>query len=273
MSPTTIERFPTEFAARLRFVLCDVDDTLTLHGQLYAETYRALESLHQAGLVIIPITGGPAGWCDLMARIWPVDGVIGENGAFHFHYDRRAGRLIRQFWASAAERESNRARLGQLARQIVEQVPGCRVSGDQAYREADLAIDYAQDVTPLSRDAVQRIVELFETAGAKARASSIHVNGWFGDYDKLKMALRMLEERYQVTPEQAREQVLFVGDAPNDATMFEFFPLSAGVANVRPFLDQLPTPPRWITRREGGLGFAELTRLLIRARGSGPQAL
>lgn len=268
----TLESFPPDIAERLRFVLCDVDDTLTLHGRLHAETYQALETLQQAGLVIIPITGGPAGWCDLMARIWPVDGVIGENGAFHFQYDRQAGRLIRRFWAPAAERAANRERLERLAERIIQRVPGCRVSGDQAYRAADLAIDYAQDVAPLPRDAVQRIVKLFEEAGAKARASSIHVNGWFGDYDKLKMALRVLEERYQVAPEPAREQVIFVGDAPNDATMFEFFPLSAGVANIRPFLDQLPTPPRWITRQEGGLGFAELTRLLIQAHGSDRRA-
>ena len=258
---------PPETAANLRYVLCDVDDTLTLHGRLHAATYQALEALSEAGLIVIPITGGPAGWCDLMARIWPVDGVIGENGALHFYIDRQAGQLVRHFWAPAAQRKRDLDRLQQVARVIVEQIPGCRVSGDQGYRETDLAIDYAQDVTPLPRADVQRIVALFEQAGAQARVSSIHVNGWFGEYDKLKMALRVLEQRYEVDSVQAREQVLFVGDAPNDAPMFDFFPLTVGVNNIRPFLDRLPTPPQWITAGDGGLGFAELARFLIAARG------
>ena len=257
---------PPSTATDLRFVLCDVDDTLTLHGRLYAETYQALEALSGAGLTVIPITGGPAGWCDLMARIWPVDGVIGENGALHFYNDRQAGRLVRQYWAPAAQRRRNLDRLRDIAQGIVEQVPGCRVSGDQGYRETDLAIDYAQDVVALPRDDVQRIVELFRQAGAEARVSSIHVNGWFGDYDKLKMALRVLEQRYQVDSVKAREQVLFVGDAPNDAPMFDFFRHTVGVNNIRPFLDRLPTPPKWITCGDGGLGFAELARFLIEAR-------
>ena len=32
-------------------------------------------------------TGLLAGWCDHIARMWPVDGVVGENGALYFWYD------------------------------------------------------------------------------------------------------------------------------------------------------------------------------------------
>ena len=72
---------------KIRFVLTDIDDTLTENGRLPAKSYQALESLQQSGLKVIPITGRPAGWCDHIARMWPVDGVVGENGAFYFTYD------------------------------------------------------------------------------------------------------------------------------------------------------------------------------------------
>ena len=68
-------------------MLADIDDTLTTHGKLTAAAYAALERLQRAGKLVIPITGRPAGWCDHIARMWPVDAVVGENGAFYMRYD------------------------------------------------------------------------------------------------------------------------------------------------------------------------------------------
>ena len=44
-------------------VLTDIDDTLTTDGRLTAAAYSALARLHDAGYVVVPITGRPAGWC------------------------------------------------------------------------------------------------------------------------------------------------------------------------------------------------------------------
>ena len=99
-------------SARLRgikVVLADIDDTITSEGSLTAAAYTALERLHRAGFIVMPVTGRPAGWCDHIARMWPVDAVVGENGAFYFHYDRDAKKMHQHFWASAEERRSNRA--------------------------------------------------------------------------------------------------------------------------------------------------------------------
>lgn len=68
----------------VQYVLTDMDETLTFRGRLSAATYAALERLQSAGIRVIPVTGAPAGWCDQMVRMWPVDGVIGENGGFFF---------------------------------------------------------------------------------------------------------------------------------------------------------------------------------------------
>ena len=79
----------------IRGVLTDIDDTLTTHGRLTAQAYAALERLRAAGRRVIPITGRPAGWCDHIARMWPVDAVVGENGAFYMRYDAASRRLVR----------------------------------------------------------------------------------------------------------------------------------------------------------------------------------
>ena len=255
--------FPSQARRALRFVLCDIDDTLTDDGRLTARAYDALERLEVAGLKVVPVTGRPAGWCDLIARLWPVAAVVGENGAFYFAYDREQRRMTRCYWKTRRERRADRARLEVLETRVVAQVPGAAVAADQGFREADLAIDYREDVAPLSDAAIARIVAIFEAAGAQAKVSSIHVNGWFGDYDKLAMSTRLLAERFGIGPEAAREQVLFVGDSPNDAPMFAHFAHTVGVANVRDFAGRLLAAPAWVTKARGGAGFAELAAALL----------
>ena len=247
-------------------MLCDIDDTLTDGGRLTARAYEALERLHAAGLKIVPVTGRPAGWCDLIARFWPVDAVVGENGAFWFAYDRDARHMTRCYWKTEAQRRKDRERLALLEAQILAQVPGAAVAADQAFREADLAIDYREDVAPLADNAITRIVAIFEAAGAQAKISSIHVNGWFGDYDKLAMSRRLLEERFGLDSDAAREQALFIGDSPNDAPMFAHFSHTVGVANVRDFAGSLTAEPAWVSNARGGAGFAELAAALLEAR-------
>jgi hydroxymethylpyrimidine pyrophosphatase-like HAD family hydrolase len=99
-----------------------------------------------------------------------------------------------------------------------------------------------------------------------AKVSSIHVNGWFGAYDKLGMTKTLMHERFGVDLDASRDRYAFVGDSPNDAPMFAYFPLSVGVANVRRFAGRLEHAPAYITAAESGTGFAELAARLLAAR-------
>ena len=100
-------------ANRLRGLLFDIDDTLTTEGRLTAAAYAALERLKDAGRVVVAVTGRPAGWCDHIARMWPVDAVVGENGAFYFRYMN--GKLAKRYHDPEPERAAMRARLGAIA--------------------------------------------------------------------------------------------------------------------------------------------------------------
>jgi HAD superfamily hydrolase (TIGR01484 family) len=266
--PLSIADLPLDRARSVRMVLTDIDDTLTEHGRLPAMAYGALEALKRAGFIVAPVTGRPAGWCDLIARQWPVDGVVGENGAFYFRYDESQRRLIRRYAKSANERAADRSRLDEIRSAVLQEVPGAALSADQAYREADLAIDFCEDVAPLPRAAVRKIAAIFERFGASAKVSSIHVNGWFGGYDKLSMTRIFARECFGIDLDRERDTVMFIGDSPNDGPMFRFFAMtSVGVANVLDFADDLPDMPAYVTPGRGPRGFAELASLLIRARG------
>ncbi|HLX30830.1 MAG TPA: HAD-IIB family hydrolase [Casimicrobiaceae bacterium] len=264
-APQPLDRMPAHVRHSIRVVLTDIDDTLTTDGKLTSEAFAALERLHDAGRIVVPVTGRPAGWCDHIARMWPVDAVVGENGAFYMRYDAPRRKLVRRFVADEAEREHMRARIAAIGERIVADVPGSALASDQRYRETDLAIDYCEDVPPLSRADVDRIVALMQAEGMTAKISSIHVNGWFGRYDKLATTRLLLHEAFAIDVDAKRDASIFVGDSPNDAPMFAFFPNAIGVANVRRFLDRIAMPPAWITRNEAGAGFAEIADALLGA--------
>jgi HAD superfamily hydrolase (TIGR01484 family) len=259
----SLSEFPGSARKAIRFVLLDIDDTLTTDGRLTAAAYGALEDLSQRGLRVIPVTGRPAGWCDLIARFWPVDAVIGENGAFYFRYDHETRAMTRHFWLLAEEREAARRRLDRLAAEIIAAVPGARIAADQPYRVADLAIDFAEDTGPLPPAEIDRIVALMHAAGAMAKVSSIHVNGWFGDWDKLATTRRLFREIYGIDLDRQRDKLVFIGDSPNDEPMFAYFPLSIGVANISAYLKCLKSLPAYVTEAEAGDGFVEFAAMLL----------
>jgi len=264
-APRPLPTMPEEARRAIRYVFTDIDDTLSTDGRITALAYGALERLRASGRIVVPVTGRPAGWCDHIARMWPVDAVVGENGGFFMRYDAPRRAMRRRFAVGEEERASRRAALATVAHEIIAAVPGCALASDQPYRETDLAIDYREDVAPLPQADVDRIVALMRSRGLTAKQSSIHVNGWFGDYDKLAMTRILLREAFGMSLDDERARSIFVGDSPNDAPMFKFFPNSVGVANVRAFLTRIATPPAYVTQAEGGNGFAELTDFLLAA--------
>ncbi len=259
-----IGEMSSERLRKIDYLLSDIDDTMTDSGLLPSASLSAVERLDWAGISVLPITGRPAGWCDHIARMWAVRGVVGENGAFYFSYDRQQRRMRQVFAKEEEERDQDRRRLAEIKERILLEVPGAGLASDQDYRIADLAIDFCEDVEPLSENEIQRIVGIFEDSGAVAKISSIHVNGWFGSYDKMTMTRACLFDLFGVDVDKENERIAFIGDSPNDAPMFSFFDNSVGVANVR-HSDTAPQP-KWVTENRSAHGFVEFAELLLRSR-------
>ena len=252
--------------AGLRGILCDMDDTLTTRGRVVSESFDALWRARRAGLRVVVVTGRPAGWVDHLARMWPVDAVVGENGAFYFHM--KDGVMQRRWIDDETTRRKNQKRIDVLAEIIPRAVPGCAVSADQFCRATDLAIDFCEDVPPLGQEAIDQIVEEFTKAGATAKVSSIHVNGWFGAYDKLACCKLMARELWGEDLSAERDRYTFCGDSPNDEPMFAHFPLAAAVANIVELQDRIEHLPAFVTPSVGGEGFAELVEHILSNRGA-----
>ncbi|MDR0457367.1 MAG: HAD hydrolase family protein [Treponema sp.] len=256
-------------AAGLRYVLTDIDDTLTRQGKLLSSSYTALWKLRAAGLKVIPVTGRPAGWCDCIVRQWPVDGIVGENGALAFWEEAPAGEsprllprlpILKSMYHPDAIK-NNHPVLRQIREQAMTEVSGLRDAKDQFSRLFDITLDYAEEEPVLPLSAAEKVQEIARARGAVAKISSIHINIWMGNYDKLSMAERFLTERFGWQGDVS--EVLFMGDSPNDEPMFAHFPLACAVANIRRYQGLITTLPAFVAAQEGGDGFAEIAETVL----------
>ena len=252
---------------KVKAVFFDIDDTFSGGGgqhRITNEAYSALWRLSQAGFKVVPVTGRPAGWCDMITRMWPVTAVVGENGAFYSYLDssKKPVKLVKKYLESPKIRAANAVKLRKLHTAVLKQFPMARTPSDQHFREFDLAIDYCEDVARWPEARVQKLIEFCQARGAIAKLSSIHVNTWFGDYDKLTCVRRILSQLFQID----FENVVYIGDSPNDEPFFERLPFTVGVANVRGFWGKMKFAPAYITEAEAGFGFAEFAERLLRSR-------
>ncbi len=249
----------------IQYLLTDIDDTLTTDGKLLPEVLQALWDLKRAGIQVIPVTGACAGWCDQIARLWPVDAVIGENGAFVM-FQSTNGHFNVEYWLDDHNRLANQTYLKLICKSAFEHFPQLKFAKDQHYRLCDVAIDYNQEVNDFPLALMPSVIDFFAQQGITAKYSSIHINLWVGQYNKLNMAKRYLSQYKGLTETDIETKVAFVGDAPNDEPMFEFFDKSFGVANIEPHLAVLKAKPNQILTQPAGLGFVELSRRLIHAK-------
>lgn len=262
------QNLPDSTAKKIDVVFCDIDDTISTEGKLLPEAYSSLWKLKRNGIKVVPITGRCAGWVDHIARMWPVEGVVGENGAFYAYMDTssKPPKLKKRYFLKPEEVKEAQKKFENIKEEVFSLFPSVSVASDQPYRDFDLAIDFCEDVPPLPRDDVLKIVEIYEKYGANTKISSIHVNGWFGEYDKLTMTKIFSNEQLNLDLEKSEVNALFIGDSPNDQPMFKFFSVSVGVANVNNYVDLIEDLPTFITEKKSGLGFAEMVDILIRKR-------
>ena len=252
----------SQFKGSIKVLFTDIDDTLTWQGQLPPQSYEMLWKLQESGIQIVPVTGRPAGWCEMIARMWHVSGVVGENGAFYFQYLNK--KMTRVFGVKEEERIKNQQKLQKIKTEILEKIEGTAVASDQFTRLFDLAIDFCEDVEPLGPKQVDQIVGIFKRHGATAKVSSIHVNGWFGNYDKRSMCEVYYQNNFGKSLANSLNDVAFVGDSPNDEPLFDFFENSFAVANILNFKDQLKSPPKFVAPSVGAKGFVEVAKLLLK---------
>jgi HAD superfamily hydrolase (TIGR01484 family) len=255
-----IERLLAEEARGLRVLLFDLDDTLLTDGRLEEAAYGALFRLRESGLDLVAVTGRPLDWGAVLARQWPVLGVVTENGAVACTRGRDRFEII-DF--GRAERSGRKARLAEMVRTVKSRFPDLRPSDDVGGRLTDFTFDVGEHER-VPADTVLAVQAFARSLGARTVASSVHVHLTLDGHDKATGAARFLSRCLGMDPTESRVRAAFVGDSENDAACFSAFRTTLGVANLR---GRLTVPPRFITTKEKGEGFAEAARVIVARRG------
>ncbi|MDB5929330.1 MAG: family phosphatase [Polaromonas sp.] len=280
MHPLTA--WPPEARRRITGVLTDIDDTLTTEGAITPQALAALAALKAAGLSVIAITGRPVGWSEPFALAWPVDAIVAENGAValyqsfpsasNFSSQKGPQRmhglrepLSKIYQQDAPTRAANFARMQAVLARIERELPGARRATDSPGRETDIAIDHSE-FNHLGEAQIAAVAGLMRSEGMHASVSSIHINGWYGEHNKLVGARWIVSELLDRELAAEMDQWVYVGDSTNDQLMFEAFGNSVGVANIARFVPQLAHLPRYVTQGERGAGFAEVAAAILAAR-------
>jgi HAD superfamily hydrolase (TIGR01484 family) len=261
--PLPLADCPPDTLRAVDGVLTDIDDTLTDDGAIEPPALAALQRLRDAGVPVIAITGRPMGWSEPFARVWPIDAIVAENGAVALF--REGEQLQVEYAQDEATRAANRRRLDEVAARILRELPGTTLARDSAGRVTDIAVDHGE-FARLAPGRVAEVVALMRGAGMNATVSSIHVNGWYGEHDKLSGARWIVRRLLGRDVEAERGAWAYVGDSTNDQQMFGHFPVSVGVANLMRFAAELTVWPAWLTRAERGRGFAEFADAVLAAR-------
>jgi HAD superfamily hydrolase (TIGR01484 family) len=260
-----LEALDRDHARALRGVLFDLDDTLLSHGSLTREAYDALWDLKGAGLMLVAVTGRPAGWGEVIARQWPIDAAVTENGAIVICREKQA--IRRQDTCDESERQRRRVRLAHVVELARAAVPEVRLADDVGARTSDITWDIGETVH-LPEDRIAILMGVIRDAGARTTRSSVHVHASFDTHDKASGAVAWLVRARGEDPASALSRFAYVGDSGNDRACFAAFHTTFGVANVRGSVDKLSVLPRYVAPSDMGKGFAEVARALLAARAS-----
>lgn len=247
----------------LRGLLFDLDDTVLTHGVLTRAAYEAIWDLHEAGFGLVAVTGRPSGWAEVIARQWPVDGVVAENGAVFVVREGAGVQVL--FDGPEPEVRDRRERLDRLVAEVAVAMPDLGLADDVRARRSDVAWDIGERVT-VAPERVEELARRVVAAGARTTRSTVHLHASFERDDKASGATRFLRDHRGEDPGSALALWAFVGDSPNDRACFSAFRLTFGVANVTRYTSAFAVPPRWVTHAARGEGFAELARTLVAKR-------
>lgn len=232
-----------------------MDGTLTRQGYFTADLLRGLEELHRAHIPVIIVTGRSAGWVQGLAHYLPIAGAMAENGGVFFPGPNAPAELL----IDLKDMPAHRQHLAQLFQGLQQQFPALKPSADNPFR----LTDWTFDITGLTQHDLARLAQTCQTKGWGFTYSTVQCHLFQLGQSKAAGLQQVLYRRY---PNIALQDVITVGDSPNDESLFnrQIFPNAVGVANLKDYQEQLTYFPAYVTESSEVDGFLELVDLLVK---------
>ncbi|MFM6036671.1 MAG: HAD family hydrolase [Sphaerospermopsis kisseleviana] len=240
----------------IRLVATDMDGTLTQEGKFTSSLLQALENLAATGVKVLIVTGRSAGWVSGLSSLMPVAGALAENGGLFYSSLKLEPLTLTPIPDLAQHRQD----LATTFTKLQSQFPQIQESADNRFR----VTDWTFDVADLTLNELQYLSNLCQIEGWGFTYSNVQCHIKPQAQNKSAGLLQVLREYF---PEYSLEQVVTVGDSPNDESLFDsrYFPISVGVANVMKYANQLQHQPTYVTNAAEGAGFFELSSYILQS--------
>ena len=256
MSQLSLEPIANNNWGNIRLIASDLDGTLTQSEKFDVKLPEVLARLSDAGVDVLITTGRSAGWVQAVATYLPVVGAIAENGGLYYWNHDPQPNLI-----SLGNIEQHRQELSRVFQILRDKFPQIEESADNRFR----LTDWTFEVEKLSPTELEQIELVCQSEGYGFTYSTIqcHIKPTY--QDKAHGLNKIIPQYF---PDLKPEEIITIGDSPNDESMFnqEQFPLSVGVANVLKYRDRLKYLPAYVTSKSEIEGFCELAKLIIDCR-------
>ena len=252
-APCPLPIAPINSFSNIRLIATDMDGTLTRQGKFTSALLQALENLAAVGIKVVIVTGRSAGWVSGLSSLMPIAGAIAENGGIFYSSNSETVALT-----PIPNLVAHRQHLAAAFAQLQTHFPQIRESTDNRFR----ITDWTFDVASLTSAELQTLNNLCQQLGWGFTYSNVQCHIKPLGQDKAVGLLQVLREHF---PSYSPQQVVTVGDSPNDESLFDqrYFPVSVGVANVMEYANQLQHQPVYITTAAEGAGFCELSDYLL----------
>ncbi|MDZ8027104.1 MAG: HAD family hydrolase [Nostoc sp. SerVER01] len=256
LSLTALSEVSSTCLSNIRLIATDMDGTLTKRGKFTPALLQALEDLAAANIKVLIVTGRSAGWVSGLSSLMPVAGAMAENGGLYFPPGNQKPVVL----TPIADLIKHRQQLATTFEKLQTQFPQIQESVDNRFR----VTDWTFDVAGLSQDKLQILERLCQQMGWGFTYSNVQCHIKPQGQDKAVGLLQVLRE---YLPDYSPEQIVTVGDSPNDESLFDrhYFPISVGVANVLEYADKLQHQPAYITTAAEGDGFCELSSYILQS--------
>jgi HAD superfamily hydrolase (TIGR01484 family) len=255
MPPRPLQSLTSGQLKNIRLIATDMDGTLTKDGKFTPQLLATFAALTEMNITILIVTGRSAGWVSGLAEYLPIQGAIAENGGLFYRTNHPVEYLV-----EIADRRSHRQALQQMFQTLQQAFPKIQESSDNLFR----ITDWTFDVAGLDRNALKEMGDRCHTQGFGFTYSTVQCHIRLPQQDKAVGLMQVLKQ----FPDLSMDQVITVGDSPNDESLFERdrFPISVGVANVQHYLKDLNHQPSYMTDGFEADGFCELGELIRRSR-------
>ncbi|MEB3337969.1 MAG: HAD family hydrolase [Leptolyngbyaceae bacterium] len=255
MAFTPLSAATENYFQNIRFIATDMDGTLTHQGKFTQSLFQAFDHLANQGIQVLIITGRSAGWVSGLVHYLPVVGAIAENGGLFYP----APSAVAQPLTPITDLVLHRQQLAEVFQRLQAKFPDLQESSDNRFR----LTDWTFDVAGLTLAEIQQLAEHCQAWGWGFTYSTVQCHIKPLHQDKATGLLQVLKQHF---PNYRPDQILTVGDSPNDESLFNTsqFPLSVGVANVLAYADQLAHQPAYVTTAAEAAGFCELAKLITK---------